>query len=116
MLSAELDQKCRTAISPGSTGWGVGSIQRDRVQPKAQATRSFPSYCRLLPPPSPPNTPPSPSMQIKASFHRSRAPLPPPVALVLPRLAWSGDPSELRLVSSLAGEERGIAPLGLCVL
>ena len=50
MLSAELDQKCRTAISPGSTGWGVGSIQRDRVQPKAQATRSFPSYCRLLPP------------------------------------------------------------------
>jgi len=50
MLSAELDQKCRTTISPGSTGWGVGSIQRDRVQPKAQATRSFPSYCRLLPP------------------------------------------------------------------
>jgi len=62
MLSAELDQKCRTTISPGSTGWGVGSIQRDRVQPKAQATRSFPSYCRLLSPPPP---------------RRTRLPLPP---------------------------------------
>ena len=51
-------QKCRTTISPCSTGW----VQRDRVQPKAQATRSFPSYCRLLSPHPP---------------RRTRLPLPP---------------------------------------
>ena len=70
MLSAELDQKCRTAISPGSTEWGVGSIQRDRVQPKAQATRSFPSYCRLLPPSLP-------AEHASLSLHADQGILPP---------------------------------------
>ncbi|WVZ99460.1 hypothetical protein U9M48_044752 [Paspalum notatum var. saurae] len=49
-------------------------------------------------PPSPPNAPPSLSMQIKASSHPNRAPLPSLVALVHPRLAWSGDPYGFQLI------------------
>nr|CAB3464573.1 unnamed protein product [Digitaria exilis] len=44
-----------------------------------------------------------PFMQIKASPHSSCAPRPSLVVLVPRRLAWSGDPSEFRLVSSFAG-------------
>jgi hypothetical protein len=69
-------------------------------------------------PPSPPNTPPSPSMQSNASFHPNRAPRSPLVVLVVPpRLAWSEDPSRLRLISSFAGKHarRGFASDGLCI-
>jgi len=68
-------------------------------------------------PPSPPNTPPSPSMQINVSFHPNLAPRPSLVVLVPSRLAWSEDPSGLRLISSFAGKHArwGFASHGFCI-